>query len=292
MEPIPGPFRADEALAGGRITRGRLAGPATTRLFPNVHALADQVPTTLAERARAAVLYVRGALPVVGGFAAAELLGASCGPWDAPVELVVGARRVRGRPGLVIRQDVLGPDDVVDVEGVLVTSAERTAWDLARRLRFDDAVVAVDALARVGRFPPAILLDRPAGRRGSAGLAEVVGASDPRSESPPETRMRLIMARRHVPAPIPQYEVFDQGGLFVARVDFGWKEVRVAGEYQGDHHRIDRAQWRRDQRRTAELAACDWVTVPWTGDDLAAPRGFLQRLAATLERRGLGTRGT
>ena len=56
MEPIPGPFRADEALAGGRITRGRLAGPATRRLFPNVHALADQVPTTLAERARAAVL--------------------------------------------------------------------------------------------------------------------------------------------------------------------------------------------------------------------------------------------
>ena len=192
----------------------------------------------------------------------------------------------------MIRQDVLGPDDVVDVEGVLVTSAERTAWDLARRLRFDDAVVAVDALARVGRFPPAILLDRPAGRRGSAGLAEVVGASDPRSESPPETRMRLIMARRQVPAPIPQYEVFDQGGLFVARADFGWKEVRVAGEYQGDHHRTDRAQWRRDQRRTAELAACDWVTVPWTGDDLAAPRGFLQRLAATLERRGLGTRGT
>ena len=154
MEPIPGPFRADEASPAAGSTRGRLAGPGTTRLLPNVHALADQVPTTLAERARAAVLYVRGALPVVGGFAAAELLGASCGPRDAPVELVVGTRRVRARPGLVIRQDVLGPDDVVDVEGVLVTSAERTAWDLARRLRFDDAVVAVDALARVAGSHP------------------------------------------------------------------------------------------------------------------------------------------
>jgi hypothetical protein len=290
MEPISGPFRADEAVAGGRITRGRLAGPTTTRLLPNVHALTDHVPTTLAERARAAVLYVRGAPPVVGGFAAAELLGASCGPRDAPVELVVGARRVRPRPGLVIRQDVLDPDDVVDVEGVLVTSAKRTAWDLARRLRFDDAVVAVDALARVGRFAPEVLLDRPGGRRGCLGLADVVGASDPRAGSPPETRMRLIMARRHVPPPILQYEVFDQGGLFIARVDFAWKEVRVAGEYQGDHHRTDRAQWRRDQRRFAELAACDWVTVPWTGDDLVAPREFLQRLGATLAHRGL--RGT
>lgn len=292
MEPVPGPFRADEAVAGGRITRGRLAGPTTTRLFPNVHALTDHVPTTLAERARAAVLYVRDEAPVVGGFAAADLLGASCGPRDAPVELVVGARRVRARPGLVIREDVLGPDDVVDVDGVPVTSAERTAWDLARRLRLDDAVVTVDALARVGRFPPAVLLDRPAGRRGVTGLADVVAASDPRSESPPETRMRLIMARRGLPAPILQYEVFDEGGLFVARVDFGWKDVRVAGEYQGDHHRTDRAQWRRDQRRTAELAACDWVAVPWTGDDLVAPRGFLQRLAATLERRGPATRST
>ncbi|MFC5064353.1 hypothetical protein [Actinomycetospora atypica] len=288
MESIRGPFRADEALARGGITRGRLAGPTVTRLLPNVHAPADQVPTTLAERARAAVLYVRGTPPVVGGFAAAELLGASCGPRDAPVDLVVGPRRVRPRSGLVIRQDVLDPDDVVDVEGVLVTSAERTAWDLARRLRFDDAVVAVDALARVGRFPPAVLLERPVGRRGCLGLADVVAGSDPRSASPPETRMRLIMARRDVPPPIPQYVVFDDGGLFVARVDFGWKEVRVAGE----HHRTDRAQWRRDQRRTAELAACDWVTVPWTGDDVVAPREFVQRLLATLAHRGLGTRRT
>ncbi|MEJ2870239.1 hypothetical protein WCD74_20885 [Actinomycetospora sp. OC33-EN08] len=288
MENISGPFRANEALTAGDITRGRLAGPRTTRLFPNVHALVDQVagPEDLVGRARAAVLYVRGEPPVVGGYAAAEVHGADCAPIGVPVDLVVGTRAIRARPGLVVRREVLGPDDVEEKDGLLVTTPERTAWDLVRRLGFTEGVVALDALARVGEFDPAVLLDRPPGSRGCRRVGAAVEASDPRAESRPETIMRLTMAEHHVPTPTLQLEVDNEYGAFVARVDFGWEEFRVAAEYQGDQHRMDRRQWRRDQARMADLAACGWVMVPWTGDDLLNPVRFIRRLLSTLVQRG------
>ncbi|GAA4823831.1 hypothetical protein GCM10023201_07370 [Actinomycetospora corticicola] len=283
-----GPFRANEALAAGDITRGRLAGPSTTRLFPNVRVLTDQVadPDDLVGRAREAVLYVRGDPPVVGGYAAAEVHGAHIAPPDAVVDLIVGRRSVRPRPGLSIRRDTVAGDDVVEVDGLLVTSTERTAWDLVRRLGFVDGVVALDALARVGEFDPARLLDRPAGARGARRVAPAVEAADPRSGSRPETVMRLAMARNEVPTPTPQFEVRDAQYLFVARVDFGWDEFKVAAEYQGDGHRMDLKQWRRDQSRLAELASCGWIVVPCTADDLLFPLAFVRRLLKTLALRG------
>ncbi|WP_433798706.1 hypothetical protein [Actinomycetospora sp. CA-084318] len=78
----------------------------------------------------------------------------------------------------------------------------------------------------------------------------------------------------------------DTHGFFVAFVDFGWEEFKVAAEYQGDGHRTDRTQWRRDQSRLAELASCGWIVVPCTADDLKTPVAFVRRLLKTLALRG------
>jgi hypothetical protein len=287
VEDIPGPFRASEAIAAGRISRGRVAGPHVERLFPDVHAAADQVagPLDLAGRAKEAALYVTGPPAVIGGYAAAELLGASCGPGSAPVDLVVGRRRVRPRPGLRIRQDVLAPDEIVSVDGLLVTSALRTAWDLVRQLDGVESVVALDALARVGTFDPSELLARAENHtrcRGRRRVAEAVARADPRAGSPPETRMRLALVAQGVPAAVPQLQVLDVAGWFVGRVDLGWEEAKVAAEYQGDHHRSDREQWMRDQARFAELAAAGWLVLPCTALDLRFPRAFAKRVLAAL----------
>ncbi|MCD2195088.1 hypothetical protein LQ327_17110 [Actinomycetospora endophytica] len=288
MEDIAGPFRASEAIAAGKISRGRVAGPSVERLFPDVHVLSDQVagPADLAGRAAEAALYVEGA--VIGGYAAAELLGASCGRRTAPVDLVVGRRRVRPRPGLRIRQDVLAPAEIEQVEGLLVTTALRTAWDLVRELDPIEGVVALDALARRGGFDPTELLATVESRprsRGASRVPEAVARADRRSGSPPETRMRLGLVDHGVPPPVPQLEVCDGEGWFVGHVDLGWEEAKVAAEYQGDHHRTDRDQWMHDQARFAELAGAGWLVLPCTAQDLRFPRAFAKRVLAALAAR-------
>jgi len=64
--------------------------------------VAAELEVTLALRSRAAYLLVAGC-GAVGGWSAAELLGASCGPRDAPAEVVTPVRR-RAQPGLRIRR--------------------------------------------------------------------------------------------------------------------------------------------------------------------------------------------
>ncbi|MDD7941356.1 hypothetical protein PHK61_23325 [Actinomycetospora lutea] len=111
--------------------------------------------------------------------------------------------------------------------------------------------------------------------------------ADPRAESPPETRTRLILrGATGIPEPTPQLVVCDDRGVFIGRVDFGWRALRVALEYQGDHHRVDKVQWRRDAVRATRLAGAGWVLLPITAHDLFVdPRGFVLRVREALARR-------
>ena len=101
------PFGGSAAVAAGLVTPGVLRGPRFRRLFPDVY-VGARVEVDLALRARAAHLLVEGR-GVVGGYAAAELLGASCGPDDAPVDIVLPGGAYRQRPGLVVHRGLLAP---------------------------------------------------------------------------------------------------------------------------------------------------------------------------------------
>lgn len=143
------PFRGSDAVARGIVTPTRLRGPRFVRLFPDVYAPAA-VPVTPVLRARAASTYA-GPLGAASAYSAAEILGASCGPWGAPAELVA-PRRIRPRPDLLAHQGV--PLEPGLCDGVRVTSPRATAWELCRRLELVDAVVALDALAARRRDRP------------------------------------------------------------------------------------------------------------------------------------------
>ena len=179
------PFRGSAARAAGLITPGVLRGPRFRRLFPDVYVPAD-VDVTLTLRARAAYLLVEGR-GAVGGYAAAELLGASCGPEDAPVDLVVPGGAYRDRSGLTIHRGLLAPDEITTVGRVVITAPRRTAYDLACGLPLVEAVVAVDALGYAHRFDPvdlACLHRRHLGAPGSAQLNEVIRLANRLSQSP------------------------------------------------------------------------------------------------------------
>lgn len=280
------PFRTSDAVAAGAPTRGVLAGPRFRSPFRGTHVDAS-VADDLACRARAAALLVDGA--VIGGYAAAALHGADCAARGAAVEMVVGARRLRSRAGLAVRQDVLRADEIDVVDGVPVTTPIRTAYDLVRASGFVEGVVALDALAAAGEFAPAAILEHVGGRsrpRGYRRLAPAVAAADAGAGSPPETRLRLALVEHGVPRPVVQCPVPGVRAAWLPHVDLGWPELKVAVEYQGDRHRTDPERWRRDQERWAVLAAAGWLVIPATWEDLyRRPATFAARVREALAAR-------
>jgi len=281
---ITGPFRGDEALATGAVTRNELYGPRFRRLFPGVFVPAG-LAVDFAARTRAAYLLVQGKGGVLAGYSAALLLGADCAPRNAPAEVLVPSD-ARGHPGLRVRRDRLPGSECAVVGGYRVTTAVRTAWDLARRLPLVEAVVATDALAHLGRFTPADLLVRrlaEPGARGCRRLPEVVGLCDHRAESPMETRLRLALVRGGLPRPEVQYPVRDTHGFVLARVDLAYPPARLAIEYDGAWH-LDRRRWSLDRERDITLAGEGWQTLRFGPDDIDLFQ-TVRRVADLLTRR-------
>jgi very-short-patch-repair endonuclease len=217
------------------------------------------VEVDLAVRARAAYLLVEGC-GCIGGYAAAELLDASCGPPDAPVDVVVPGGSRRSRPGLVVHRGRLERDEITTAEGIAVTTPVCTAYHLACREPLVEAIVAVDALSNRQRFSPAALLDlghRHCGARGSAKLREIVRLANPLAESPMESRIRLIIVLDGLPVPVLQHPV----GPFL--LDMAYPGIRLAIEYDGEAHRTqERAM--RDLERQAYLSAAGWKILRFT----------------------------
>ncbi|HTF48102.1 MAG TPA: DUF559 domain-containing protein [Pseudonocardia sp.] len=95
----------------------------------------------------------------------------------------------------------------------------------------------------------------------------MIALSDPRAESPPETRLRLGLVGAGLPPPEVQYRVVDAYGYPLARVDLAYPEAKLALEYDGAVH-FERHRAIRDRQRDAELAGYGWLTLRLTPDDL------------------------
>jgi hypothetical protein len=168
-----------------------------------------------------------------------------------------------------VRHDALWSDEVTLVGGLLVTSHLRTAFDLARRPPSVEAVVAVDALARVGEFDPAELIvmgRRHLGARGSSRLAELIRLANRLSGSPMETRIRLALQAGGVELPVLQHPV----GPYL--LDLADPDALLAVEYNGRDH-LDMRRALRDLDREARLAAAGWKVLRFTTYQVPAGAG-------------------
>jgi len=234
----PEVFRGTAAIRAGLVTRGQLRGPRYVRLFPDTYVRRGAEPPGLGLRSCAAHLH-SGRRGILAGYSAADRLGAGCHPRVAPAELTVLRGTLHPRPGLLVHRDRMRPDEYQLVTGVPVTKPLRTAFDLARRLERVEAVVAVDALANVGRFEPAAVLDLAARyprARGRTRLPAVVALADSRAGSPMETRLRLVLVLRGLPAPAVQYPVLDDRRRRAVWLDLAYPPHRVGIEYEGQDH--------------------------------------------------------
>jgi len=166
-------------------------------------------------------------------------------------------------------------DEVCLVDGLNVTTPERTVADIARTAGRDAGVAVADAALNSG-LVTASVLDR---------ALEVDG----RSESVAETRSRLTFSDFGLPQPETQANIFDPHGNRVARVDFLWREFGVIGECDGFGKYLDgadatetRRRLGREKDRDAELVALGYRVVHWRWADLENPRLLAERLRRVL----------
>jgi len=265
-----GPFRGSEVVRSGLLTRRRLESGAWRRMFKDVY-LHEAVELSHLTRCRAVAL-VLPAGAAVSGASAAHLFGADIVGTHAPVEVTVPRDlRLPGHTGVVTRYSELRPEDVVYPHGVPATTPVRTAFDLGRGRRLDEAVVGVDALIQMcGVGLDAVAAYARDGRKrwhGVRRLADALALAAPGAESPMETRLRLALTRAGLPGPVLQHRVWDGAGTLVARLDLAYIESRLGIEYDGASHLAPDAV-RRDLRRQNALRAVGWTLLRFTADDV------------------------
>lgn len=118
--------------------------------------------------------------------------------------------------------------DVTVVNGLQVTSLERTVTDCAMMLNYRQALIVTDHALRLGADPSALqsMADDLDGRSGIRTFRRVLATADPRSESAGETLTRELLLRLRIRPPETQVEVATRLGRH--RLDFAWKEEKVA----------------------------------------------------------------
>ena len=170
-------------------------------------------------------------------------------------------------------------------KGVRTTTAEVTAIELARSGPLDEAVVLVDRLVADGTTTLARVRAAAARVTGSGcrQARRAVALADGLAGSPQETRLRLLLHRSELPRPVAQF-VVRTGDGFVARVDFGWPERKVAVEYEGVWHGQRPQQVVADRRRLNRLREAGWTVVFVTAEDLHRPGLLVARIAGALAR--------
>ena len=210
---------------------------------------------------------------------------------NSPLHVTVPrGRRAPHRHGVVGHQATLSPGDVDARFGFGATTPERTWCDLAAVLALAPLVAIGDrlihrSLPRTDLARLALAVTNHGSGRGARLLARALPMLDDGSESPMESWQRVIIILAGLPTPVTNYEVFDDRGVFVARVDLAYPALKISMDYEGDHHRTDKKQWRRYISRFSRLKTIGWDAKRYTADDLTAPDEFIADLAASIRAR-------
>jgi hypothetical protein len=187
-----------------------------TRLRRGVFTTAERWRTIDAEqkyldRIRA-VVETRKQDPVISHQSAAALWRIPLGSlWPAGVHVLAKpASHARSKNGVLVHRAEFDWDEIVELDGVLVTSPARTLLDLARTVSFADAVVALDHALNPQRADQRVLVyaeelgERLAASGAVRGLARAQRAIDfarPNSDNPGESLSRVAIFELGFPDP-------------------------------------------------------------------------------------------
>ncbi len=228
---------------------------------------------------------------------AAVLHGIPVGWADLSEVHVTRARHGGGRMegGRRVHAGVLDPRWCTVVDGVLVTTVARTLVDLAKIAPTYVAVAAADAalqlhLCSVAELRAALesVRGHPYSRRAHLALS----LCDGRSESPGESRARLVLNSGPLPVTELQISIFDERGRFVGRADGGYVEYGLLWEYDGlskygrllkpgqTIHDVVLAE----KQRESEFTELTWSVLRVVNKDFSHARDLHDRVMRAAER--------
>jgi len=183
--------------------------------------------------------------------------------------------RSRSRPGLTVHASY-GECASVDYAGIRLAEPTIAALGTAIVSGIEAGVVALDGVLASGLSDDAHIqgwlhrLDRFPGSRRARRAAEL---ADGRSESPGESRTRLILNALDLGPVRPQVEIFDDAGL-VGRVDFLLPRLRAVVEFDGmvKYGEDDaRAVLIAEKAREDRLRALGFIVIRLVWRDLEVP---------------------
>ncbi|HEX7323362.1 MAG TPA: hypothetical protein VF299_10645 [Mycobacterium sp.] len=189
-----------------------------------------------------------------------------------------------------MRTDTLLPGERREIDGLPLTTAARTAFDIGRRLPLNQGVQRLDALMNATDVKvtdvEAVVAGHP-GVRGLRQLQQTLDFVDAGAESPYESLTRLLLVQAGFPRLQTQIPIYDEYGNMFARIDMGWPDFLVGVDFEGAHHWTDPKQREWDVERSALIAEQGWLDIRLTSRMLHIdPRVVLDRADAALTSRG------
>lgn len=265
-----------------------LDGPSFRRLFRGVYVWVG-LDLTMGVWLSAALLK----LPVdaaVSHVTALWLYGIEIGPaW--PLQFSTNSTAITEDPHLILhRRHARLSSRLVD--GVPVLRPERTFIDAATQLGTVRLVQIAEMLVHHGHTTLEALWDFALSRHfdGVVRARRVLQYVRENVESPMETVVRLMIVFAGLPEPVPNPEILDADGIFVARGDLVYFEWKILVEYDGWQHERDARQRQHDHLRRERLEAAGWRVIVITALDLKSPEGVAGRVHAALSQRGYAPR--
>lgn len=264
-------------VRGGQVDRRLEAG----RLRA-IHRGVYVTGPVVAPRAREmAACLACGPSAVVSHASAAALWRLLPATTSAPVDITI-RQGYHKRPGIRIhRVRLLRSDETTTLDGIPLTTAARTLYDLAGSVdgRALERALAEALALRLTTLPKVReVLKRHRGRRGARSLAAVIG-SGRSALTRSEAERRFLDLVREAKLDEPEVNVSVAG----YEVDVVWRTERLVVEIDGRAFHASPAAFERDRLRDAALAAAGYrvVRVTWRQME-TEPAASLVRVAQAL----------
>ena len=223
--------------------------------------------------------------------------------WGLCLELVhvtrTDGRTGRCEAGVRQHRGAIVEGDLVERDGLIVMSPTRLALEVTTVASVEASLCVVSHLLHTRQTTAAALQERYELMKqwpDSLHTDLVLRLSDHRFESVGEARTYHLCFREGLPMPVPQYEIKDENGNVIHRVDFAWPELGVFLEFDGfvKYEKLLKEGQRAsdvvvaEKRREEEICRLTgWRCIRIVWADLASPAVTAAKIRRVLAHRAI-----